>query len=462
MAIRKMRLTAGQFTKGAALILGARIIGGGSMFLVAIILVRVLPTADVGMFFVCQSWVIIIGFIFPFGANTWGMKEIAEHRAGEDLQRARSLTTSAALLASATTVALAPALLGVLLFLDFGSAQGEPLILSVTYLLWAILHAGMNLTGDLLRGWGKTVSYSMVSGTISSLILLGLLSAGTVAEIDFSIQTVFIINVFALICTNLFGIIVLTRTLRTTHKLRIYRTPLLKDTLDHGTSRLRTGFGILVSNLALMTTTQVSLILLGLTSTNREVALYAVATRVIELIALPLSAVSAMAAPIISRYFSIGDKDSLEKLTRTAALAVSLVMAVGVLFFLVVGDSIIVFIFGVEYAKANLAVLVYGVGRLITCAFALAPDVLLMTGSIHQALKINLISMLVLVVSSLFLGNYYGSVGAAISISVAFLTRMVLSWYYIKSKLSINSFMEINPSRLRLLWTEVAAKRNTP
>jgi O-antigen/teichoic acid export membrane protein len=136
---------------------------------------------------------------------------------------------------------------------------------------------------------------------------------------------------------------------------------------------------------AAVVNSQIGVSLLGALSGSESAGLYAVAQRGALLVAFPLAAVNAAIGPTAARLWVSGQHDRLQRLVTLSVRAVvvaSLPVAVG---FVVLGQQILVFLFGPAFRGADEALGILAIGQLANAATGSVATLLIMTGNQRQA-----------------------------------------------------------------------------
>jgi O-antigen/teichoic acid export membrane protein len=152
--------------------------------------------------------------------------------------------------------------------------------------------------------------------------------------------------------------------------------------------------------------------ILGMVASTTEVGQYALAWRIVLVLNLLVSAMGAIASPQFARASAIGDRDGLR---RTAVQSVGLTFGLSFLptLLLAINPAFFLSRFGTAYLPAApaLRILLIGQGAMILCATV--PEMLGMTGHARSLMKINISSLITLLVGLGLLTPKFGDVGAA-------------------------------------------------
>lgn len=196
------------------------------------------------------------------------------------------------------------------------------------------------------------------------------------------------------------------------------------------------------SMIALFSTlnTQIGVIVLGLLSTDGQVAAMRVAERGGQFVVMSLTLVNMVIAPYIVRAHKDGDKAMLQNLARKSARG-SLLLALPVALLLIFwGRPLIEIAFGSDYAAiAYWPVAIVAIGQLFNVFFGSVGYFLSMSGFEKETLRGQLIAIVVNLALCFVLIPGYGAVGAALAVSLGVISWNTLLWVMVKRRIGINS-----------------------
>lgn len=179
---------------------------------------------------------------------------------------------------------------------------------------------------------------------------------------------------------------------------------------------------------------QISIVILGFTSTNDQIAAMRIAERGAMFVGLPLVLANLVIAPHIATLYRSGNRAGLQRLAKRVA-AGSLIIAMPVAVVLVVfGTEIVAVVFGNEYSEAAYIPLVVLVaGQLVNVFFGSVGYLLAMTGHERDSLKGQILAVMVNALLCLILAPLFGALGAAVGASIGLLVwNAVLSLFVVK------------------------------
>lgn len=184
--------------------------------------------------------------------------------------------------------------------------------------------------------------------------------------------------------------------------------------------------------------TQIGIIVLGLLSTDEQVAAMRVAERGGQFVVMSLTLVNMVIAPYIVRAHRDGNKALLQNLARKSARG-SFLLALPVAGILIIGgEPLIRLAFGAEYSTISYwPVVIIAVGQLFNVFFGSVGHLLSMSGYERFTLSGQVIAVLSNVVLCIFLIPRYGAAGAALAVAVSIGIWNVVLAYFVFIKLNI-------------------------
>ncbi len=213
---------------------------------------------------------------------------------------------------------------------------------------------------------------------------------------------------------------------------------------------IRIAGALLVSNLTSVILSSSDLWILGVFSTQEDVALYGAAARLKFFVVLSLMVVNSVIAPTIAEMYVKGEKGALESLIRTLT-ALAVIPSLGVfLIYVVFGDALLTAIYGGFYGKAQVVLMILSFGYLVNVYVGSCGQVLVMTGGHVHMMAITIISGVVAVVLCLVLVGPFGVVGVAIGASTGLVVQNLMAWIMAKARAGV--WTHANMNELPLLY----------
>jgi O-antigen/teichoic acid export membrane protein len=194
----------------------------------------------------------------------------------------------------------------------------------------------------------------------------------------------------------------------------------------------------LLSSTAIINT-QTGVVLLGSLGTPEATGLYSVAQRGALLVAFPLAAVNAAIGPTAARLWAAHQPARLQHLVTASARGVLIGSLPIGLIFIVFGRQIITFLFGAEFAAADVPLAILSVGQIVNAVTGSVAVLLVMTGYQHRATMAMAAGAVLNVLLGVILIPTYGEVGAAVAAATSLVVSNILMVVACRRRLGIDS-----------------------
>ncbi|MBA6412294.1 flippase [Parahaliea sp. F7430] len=187
---------------------------------------------------------------------------------------------------------------------------------------------------------------------------------------------------------------------------------------------------------------QIGIVVLGLLSSDDQIAALRIADRGATFVALSLSLVNIIIAPHIVRSFQSKDRNGLQRLAKQSARG-AFCIALPICFILILaGERLIDIVFGADYAPMSYyPMIILALAQLINVFFGSVGYLLSMSGYANDALKGHIIGLLSNIILCGLLIPQYGALGAAIGISVSVLIWNCVLSYLVYIRLNVISLV---------------------
>jgi O-antigen/teichoic acid export membrane protein len=267
-----------------------------------------------------------------------------------------------------------------------------------------------NAAAGVLAGLGRVATSQM----IYQWLWPGLFCAGALI-MPLTVQRTLLLIVGAMVLNAVLGVALMLRVLPVRHEEQgtIVVPPLA-----------RLGAQLFSAELLQLAISSAPPFILGIVASTVQVGLYALAWRIVLMLNLLVSAMAAVATPQFAAASATGDHATLRRVAQqtvgvTAVLSVlpTLLLALNPIFFLSR--------FGAGYAAAAPALRVLLLGQLSLILCAGVPELLGMTGHARMLLKINAVSLVVLLVGLGALTPHFADTGAAAGTALAMVVNAI-------------------------------------
>ena len=187
--------------------------------------------------------------------------------------------------------------------------------------------------------------------------------------------------------------------------------------------------------------TELASVFLGFLGDIESVAYFKVAMQGVTLVSLGLSAINMVIMPNVARLYKEGDLESTQMLLTKSVRLSSLVSLPIILLLVIFGDFFITLLFGKAYLAAYPILVILCVGQAVNVLMGSVGLVLNMTGNESRALKSLATTLFINLISLLFLVPNYGSLGAAISVSISIISSNFLMAFEVSRVTGLKSWV---------------------
>lgn len=185
--------------------------------------------------------------------------------------------------------------------------------------------------------------------------------------------------------------------------------------------------------------TRLDILFLGFLSTASDVGIFFIALRLANLMSVPWHAFNMIFAPMVSGYFA---REEIKKIEYNYKNITKLIFLFSMFFwgFLLIFSSDLLSIFGPEFKKGAVVVILICFGQLVKTLVGHAGPMLAMIGKPSLNLMITIISLILLILLNLLLIPRFGITGAAAANVTAVTVTCLLELFFIYRFLHIHPF----------------------
>ncbi len=416
--------------RGAGTSLMVKIVGTGVAFSVQVLLARFMGAEEYGVYIYVLTWLNILASLATMGWDTALLRYVAAYNAKSEWGAFRGIWQT-----SNQFVLLASLSVSSLTGLAIWALQNQ-LRSELTYTFWigsAILPI---LTLTSLRQAAmrslRHVALAQLPDEILRPILLTVLVcivAGRFAQpIDSS--TAMILNAIAAAIVFGIGAYCLNRLLPQPVKLsspECRNREWLKVALPM----------FLISGMYLILN-QTDTIMIGAMLGTTQAGIYAAVCRMANLTLFGITAVNAIAAPMISQLYTSGQHSELQRMVTLAARGIFLV-SVPVALLLILGGNKLLTLFGPPFVEGFPALVILTVGQMVNALSGSVGFLMTMTGHQREAVLVIGSSAILNVVLNAALIPVLGINGAALSTALTTILWNTIMLVYVHKQLKINS-----------------------
>lgn len=404
------------FLTAGSWVLAARILGMLAFALNNVILARMLGPDEFGYFAVASSAAVFAGFVAILGMNRSLLKAVAiGSLPSREWQLQNQLRFSVRILkVSAPTAAVLTSVitLMVLRSLDTGS-----LIVAAALGFLAITNGAQSLIGDVLRATGEIRLSSFLQGRSGGSLILAI---HTLLLLPFlfgslSLEGALALNVLAFLAVLLPSALHLRNRWLRSNSGGLGSAG--RSGMGHG-EYLKSSLRFVGIQLIFLIGPQVDLWIAGGLLRPDEVSMFAAATRLMILVAIPLATFQFALQPKIASLYASGHIGRLEEMIRKTATVIALPSMLLLAIILIFPRQILSILFGGAFAGGSVALLWLAGAQLINSLTGLCGTLLSMTGFERDSLRLGGMLLLLKIGFGIPLGIRYGIYGLAAASAV--------------------------------------------
>jgi O-antigen/teichoic acid export membrane protein len=442
---------AGAWTLLGRVVAGITSLGGSAL------IARMLTPADVGAYALSYSTAMVGGLVGGLGVSQVVVRYAAAARAaGDERAAARTVLRCVALgLAGAVAVAAA---YGAFAHDVLGSRLGSAAVPAVLVGALMIVLSVQTLVAECHRGLGDPRSAALFGGPAASALQVAALAAIWFARARIGLDTLVLLVVGVVGVAGAIGLVTLGRHLRRSvpagpsgsvqpsaaarpsasvqpsvpvqpsavacsdrggvivrmprRAAGVLRGPgtALEPTLGR---MLVTSAPLLASVLLYAAFTQVDLWVLGMARDGADVGVYAVASRVASLVAMPTMVVNSALLPMIAELHVQGRPDELQRMLRLGAVVATVPALAATLVFAGFGGRLLELVFGSAYRDGAAVLVILAAGNAVTAWTGPGAATLAMCGQERLLLLISAVTGGLTVTAIAVVVPSTGPVGAA-------------------------------------------------
>lgn len=388
----------------------ARVLAGLAGFGANALIARLLAPADVGVYFLLVS-IVMLGVTVAQGGLQVAVVRLAAEAVAQGLPgRARGAVVRTLLLGGAAAVLIGAAMVAAG---PVTSARFTGTTLSLNTLVlagtWVVLLTLLSLAAESLRGLQQHRLASIFGSAMPNLANLAALGALAAFALATSLD-----QVLAVVVAVLAGVALLALAALRRHLVALGQaaTVPLRE-------MLAVAGPLLVTSLAIFVTTQMDLWLVGLFCGKQDVALYGASARLVLLVMMPMLIGNVVLPPLVAELHGRGETQRLENLVRTTATLSGLIAVPVLLVVFFAAGPILGIAYGDYYRGGATVLVLLCAGQTLNVLAGPGAVVLMMTGGQREVMAISALCGMFVAGGGALLGNSYGSPGIALAAAMA-------------------------------------------
>lgn len=402
-------------------------------FMIVIIgfLTRLLTPSEMGVYFLTLSFVSFAAIGAQLGLNDAVVRFVAETMVSSHPERTRAVIRNALLaatcgvgLVSGATLIFFPTLVATSLF-------RSPLMAGVTGLaaLWVVAMAFQALLAAIFRGFRAiklATAFDRVVSTVLSALFLTVLWMTTDTA---TLKDVLLVLIIASAISSSWAAVLLTRRLRRLEKGGTFPVATI----------LRVSLPLLVYALMIMLLTEGYIWILGIFQPQDQVALYGAASRLAQLVSLPLVILNAVIPPLIAEMYANKRRGELQRILQAAATLASIPAAGAFVLLAVGGREILEIVFGIFYSQGYWILIILSCGHIFNVLAGSCGQALMMTGHHNAIMAISLLVGLSGMVGALLVVRPFGATGVATVSALVFVIQNVTMLVVVRRRAGLST-----------------------
>jgi O-antigen/teichoic acid export membrane protein len=405
-----------------------KIAGTTCAFLLQVVLARFLGVETFGEYIYVITWINFFVLLSILGFDSASLKFLPVYKEKRDSAYFKGFVTRS--MQFVITASLAISLAGTaFIYINSSLPKGMAILFLPGFLLIPI-NALNRLLGSFLQALLNVKGALIPQHVIRPLLTIcGLAIIFYILNIKITAQAALMINLAA-------GLLVTGILL---YLLRPHFKHHNNNASKFETSEWRnTALALLLISVLNIVLTQADILMLGGLIGTTEAGIYAVAVKTATLIAFILTAVNSVAAPMISRLYSQGNLEELQRLITFSAKIVFFVSLPLYLAIISFSDRILT-IFGTEFTAGGQALIILASAQLFNAVTGSVGFLLSMTGHHKYALQILTITASANIVLNIILIPVFGISGAAIATAVSTVFWNAAMFLMCRKLLGLNS-----------------------
>ncbi len=429
-----------RLARGSAAALVVQVLGALIALGLQVLLTRGLGATQYGTYLVALGWMNWASLVARFQYDLVATRYMSEYRATQQLGLLRSFVRYSHRLVTLLSVGVGVVAIAVVLFTDW--VPGDRRMIAIAAAALLLPNTLLPLTAASIEAFQRVAaSQSAMLVVRPALLAIAVMAVLLIDRELLTTVNVLWFNAAGSVAALGFALWYLRGCVRAEGSAASVASPPAKKQWTH----TAVGFWwVTVAQQAL--TPQTDILVVGALLSAEQAGFYGIASAVATLVGFGVNAVSAMGAPMIAQLYAQGRKAELERLIkhygRLNALVTLPVFAGLVLF-----GSLVLRVFGKDFAAGYPVLLVLGVTHVIRSAVGSQAGYLLtMTGRERLAGRYVGYSALINVVATLILTPLLGILGTALATLIATLARSVILISYVRREFGIDvtGFLRIN------------------
>ena len=413
-----------RIASGGVWAIAGRVGLGVTGLVVNALIARLLRPEDVGVYFLVVSGIGVAVVVSQLGLQHAVVRLVAEALgAGEPAQAGGVIRFI--LLVGCGLATLVGVVIGIFgstavgLFTDHTLVPGAAILMGI----WVVAKTAEGLIAESFRGLHDirlATLHSMLLGNLLLALLLGSLWLSSRADL----LVVLALSVSATIAATVIGCRLLYCQL----------TALGPFVLPISTHVMGIAAPMFVTGVMLIVISQADLWIVARSLSAEQVAIYGAASRLVQLIMVPMLIVNAVIPPFVASLHREGRIAELEQIVRAAATVSCVPTACVLLVLWIAAAPLLEMVYGPFYRAGAETLVLISAGQLINGLVGASAMVLMMTGHQFSLMVISVLCGVFLIVGGLVMVEFHGMAGVAAATGLSIALHGILSLLWVKHK----------------------------
>ena len=401
---------------------------------------RLLSPALFGYFVVAMTAATVVGQLGLMGVHRAGLRETARLAEGDDeglllLRRGvRAVLVLALPLASVVSGAVAFALAD-------GQSTTERWLVGIGMALMVLLGGQQKLWANYLRGFGDIRFASLLEGRSGGALVAALQAIGLLALLQWWPEAG--LGGALIVVAVGFALPVLGAARRVIRRWRHVR-PRGHVFSDFGLV-LRRDWRFATNQVAAYLNATVEIWIAGLILSSLDTSLYSAAQRLALLLAVPLTSIQVVFAPVTARMLASGDPRTLERLLRTGATIAALVTAVAWVPMLLAPGPLLDVVYGPGFDGAATVLFLLTVGSIANVLSGLCGTALTMSHHEGSVAAVQVVACLTRICVGVVAAVIWGLNGLGVTAAVVTVAMYFAMWRLARARLGLRTELTLRP-----------------
>jgi len=410
-SMRDRLISGGGWAFGSKLAAGLMTVG------ISAVVTRLLSPAETGILFFSFTLVLVTALVGRFGFDQATVRLVAEARALNNDQQAHQLAATGVLVVFLMLLIVAWLMSSHFVSDIIIGVFGYTLLGEIRWLLsvWLLVLGLQIYIAEIFRAFqdirlasllsAKNIFGGVLSGAITGAILVVLWLAGIKPSLKVIVTIIVGCGTFGIVVAILF----LTRLLG--------RWSNIRWNYASAVSLFKTGGWLLLTNLAMLAMAHGDILILALFRPAEDVALYAIASRLVKLIGIFLMAINEVVTPFVAELNVLNKKKRLEEMLRLSASLAAIPALMAAVFIFLFSGHILNILFGDFYIRGSTLLLILSIGQAISVYSGSCGQVLIMTGHHRLMMVLSVVSSVLMLGVGALISGTYGPEGLAVVVS---------------------------------------------